>query len=222
MTKDKLKKFATLMIVFFGIILIVLAILVHFRNILGTDIFLSKDLQAEGDTPERQTIIYHTLYAISLFGKPLISAIMVALFALLFWIYKYYRETIYIIFTPLSVLINSLVKIVVNRPRPTADLVKILAIETDKSFPSGHVNFYTVFFGFLIITLFFTPKIPKAIRYFVQVASIILIISISFSRVYLGVHWVTDTLGGYLLGGIILCFFIYFYLRPKLKLVSKS
>jgi len=153
---------------------------------------------------------------ISLFGKPLITAVMVGIFSLLFWFYKYYRETIYILLTPLSVAVNSLVKIVVNRPRPSANFVRILVSETDQSFPSGHVNFYTVFFGLLFVILFFTPKIPKAIRFVIQAISIFLIVSISFSRVYLGVHWVTDTIGGYLIGGIILSFFLYFYLKPKL------
>ena len=216
MSNRKLKKIAQFLIFTLTVVLVALAILVHFRHVLGTDVFLSKDLQAEGDTPERRTIIYRTLYMISLFGKPLITAVMVGIFSLLFWFYKYYRETIYILLTPLSVAVNSLVKIVVNRPRPSANFVRILVSETDQSFPSGHVNFYTVFFGLLFVILFFTPKIPKAIRFVIQAISIFLIVSISFSRVYLGVHWVTDTIGGYLIGGIILSFFLYFYLKPKL------
>jgi undecaprenyl-diphosphatase len=213
--RSKFKKIAVILMIMMVIVFIILAILVHYHNVLGTDIFLSKDLQAEGDTPERRTLLYHILYTISLFGKPLISAIIVAFFALLFWFYKYYRETIYILLTPISVLANSIVKIMVNRPRPTSNFVQILMVETDKSFPSGHVNFYTVFFGFLFVSLFFTPKIPKLIRWIVQAVSVFLIIAISFSRVYLGVHWATDTVGGYLLGLITLSIFLYFYLRPK-------
>lgn len=208
---SSLKKIAIALMIIMAVVLVALAILVHYHNVLGTDIFLSKDLQAEGDTPERKTLIYHLLYTISLFGKPLISAVVVAFFALMFWFYKYYRETIYILLTPISVLINTVVKIIVNRPRPTSNFVQILMAESDQSFPSGHVNFYTVFFGFLFIALFFTPKIPKLVRFLVQIVSVFLIITISFSRVYLGVHWVTDTIGGYLLGLIILGFFLYFY-----------
>lgn len=200
-----------------GIALIVLGILVHYHSVLQTDIFLSKDLQAEGDTPERRTIIYHVLYAVSLFGKPLIATIMVGIFALVFWFYRYFRETIYILLTPISAVINSIAKIVIGRPRPSADFVRVLAAETDKSFPSGHVVFYTVFFGMLFTVLFFTPNIPRLVRYTIQFISISLIISISFSRVYLGAHWATDTIGGYLLGFIVLGTLLYFYLRPKLR-----
>jgi len=201
------------LLIFAGIIFVVLAVLVRYHNIWGLDIFLSHDLQAEGDTPERRTIIYQLLYCVSLFGKPLIAAAMVIFFAVIFWLYKYYREAVYVLFTPLAALVNSIVKIIVDRPRPTANFVQILATETDTSFPSGHVNFYTVFFGFLFACLFFVPRIPKFVRYFIQIISIFLIVAISFSRVYLGVHWVSDTIGGYLLGLLILVVLLFFYLR---------
>lgn len=215
MTNSKIKKIALFLFAVLAIVLVALAVLVHYHNTLGLDVFLSRDLQAEGDTPERQTLIYHILYIVSLFGKPLISGIMVGLAALLFWSYKYYRETIYVLLTPIGVAINSLVKIIVNRPRPSANIVKILITETDRSFPSGHVNFYTIFFGFLFVVLFFTPRMPKTLRYLIQAFSLFLIITISFSRVYLGVHWVTDTIGGYLLGLIILSVFLYYYFKSK-------
>lgn len=220
MNKNKLKLFASILILAMSVVLIALSILVHFRSILGTDVFLSKDLQGGGNTPEKRTLIYHGLYLVSLFGKPIISSVMVAIAALFFWFYKYYRETIYVIITPLSALVDVLVKMAVNRPRPSGDLVNILAVETDKSFPSGHVNFYTVFFGFLFVVLFYTPKIAKPIRIGIQVICLFLIITVSFSRVYLGVHWVTDTIGGYLLGLILLCLLLYFYLRPKYPVKS--
>lgn len=213
----KLKPVAIILLVIAAAVFVGLAILVHYHNVFGADIFLSKDLQAEGDTPERRTIIYRTLYAISLFGKPLIASIGVAMAGLLFFLYRHYREAIYILLTPVSAIINSGVKLVVGRPRPSSNLVQILATEHDASFPSGHVSFYTVFFGLLFILLFYTPNIPKIIRWIVQAISLFLIITISLSRVYLGVHWVTDTIGGYLLGLIILSGFLYFYfrLRPR-------
>jgi len=217
MSNQKLKQIALFLILSLGLILIALAILVRYHNVLGTDVFLSRDLQSGGNDPVRKTLIYDLLYGVSLFGKPVIAAIMVGLISLLFWAYKYYRETIYILLTPVASLVNSAVKIIVGRPRPPANLVDVLAIETDKSFPSGHVNFYTVFFGLLFVLLFFTPKIPKFARYSLQMISIFLMTSVSFSRVYLGVHWATDTVGGYLLGSVILCFFLYFYLKQKVN-----
>lgn len=215
MTNTKLKKIALVLLITMTITLIVMAVLVHYHNVLGLDVFLSRDLQSEGDTPEKRTAIYHFLYAISLFGKPIIAGFMVAATALLFWFYGYYRETIYVLITPVSVAINAIVKIIVNRPRPSSKLVEVFMYESDKSFPSGHVNFYTVFFGFLFMSLLFTPKIPRLARVILQIFSLFLIVMVSFSRVYLGVHWVTDTIGGYLLGLITLIIILYYYLRSK-------
>jgi undecaprenyl-diphosphatase len=213
MNNISLKKFALVLLSLMVVALIALAIAVHYHHIFNADIFLSKDLQSEGDTPEKQTLIYQMLYYVSLFGKPVIAAVMVAIIGLMFWVYGYFRETVYILLTPLASVANTLLKIIINRPRPSASFVQILATETDPSFPSGHVVFYTVFFGFLFVALHFAKKIPATIRYVLQVLSIILIISISFSRVYLGVHWVTDTIGGYLFGGICLVLMVYYYLK---------
>lgn len=199
-----------------AIVFVALAIFVHYHSVLRSDVIFSKDLQSEGDTSFRRTLIFDTLSDVSLLGQPLISGILVAFFALLFGLYNYYREAILIILTPASVIINSVAKIIVNRPRPTVNLVHIFVMETDKSFPSGHVSFYTVFFGFIFFALFFTPRIPKSIRYLIQTISLFLIITISISRVYLGAHFVTDTIGGYLLGLIILIGFLYIYFKPKI------
>lgn len=216
MTNKKLKKIAFSFIILTGVSLVALAILVHFRSILGTDIFLSSDLQSGGETPERRTVIYHILYTISLFGKPIIAGVAVFAAGLLFWKYKYYRETIYILLTPISGIVNSLIKLIVNRPRPTSNLVEIWVQESGKSFPSGHVTFYTVFFGLIFVVLFFAGRIPKTVRIPLQALSLFLIITVSFSRIYLGAHWLSDTIGGYLLGALVLSIFLYFYLKPKL------
>jgi undecaprenyl-diphosphatase len=47
-----------------------------------------------------------------------------------------------------------LVKDLIQRPRPAATLVHVLAKLTDYSFPSGHVMFYTGFYGFIVFLAF--------------------------------------------------------------------
>lgn len=217
--KNNLKQILIISISVMSVLFVALAIFVHYHQVLSTDILLSHDLQAQGDTLARQALIYHTFYDISLLGTPIISTICVLCFSLMFYLYRYYRETIFILLTPIAALINSIIKIIVNRQRPTADFVQVLSLETDKSFPSGHVNFYTVLFGFLFVVLFFTPRIPKSVRWLIQIVSLFLILTISFSRVYLGVHWATDTIGGYLLGLILLGGFCYLYFK---KMIGRS
>ncbi len=211
--KHLTRRNAFYLIILMIIILIVMIILVRYRGIFQTDFFLSRDLQAEGDTQSRKKFIYLFLYAVSLFGKPIISAVVVLAAASMFFFYKYYRESVFILLSPICALTNWIVKYFVNRPRPSADLIAILAEEKGYSFPSGHVTFYTTFFGLLFTLLFFTPNIPKYLRYSLQIICIFLIISISFSRIYLGVHWLSDTIGGYLLGSIVLLVFWLAYSR---------
>jgi undecaprenyl-diphosphatase len=212
-----LRKISLVMLIVALIMLIALAFLVHYHSIFRLDVFLSRDLQLEGDTPERRSLIFHFLVFISYFGKPVISAILVVGSALVFWLLKYYRETVFCLLTPLAAGINAAVKIIVDRPRPSQQLVQILDRELDPSFPSGHVVFYTVFFGFIFVTMFVIKKIPFWLRMIVAAICFGMIVAISISRVYLGAHWFSDILGGYLLGFALLLILLNFYLMPYIK-----
>jgi membrane-associated phospholipid phosphatase len=110
-----------------------------------------------------------------------------------------------------SIVVVSLFKLIIARPRPDLDLVEyIYRGNIDHSFPSGHVTLYTVMFGYI---LYLSHHYPKKLPLWSRLIAIFLILTIGLSRIYLGAHWFTDVLGGYLLGIIILI--ITFYLRSK-------
>lgn len=214
---ETLRRRSFVIIVAAFILVVALAVLVHYNNIFRLDIFLSRDLQSEGDTEQKRTLIYHFMVFISYFGKPLISAILIIGSALLFWLIQCYWEAMFCLLTPIAAGINAIVKIIVDRPRPSEQLVQILDREFDPSFPSGHVVFYTVFFGFILVTMFVVKSIPLWLRIIIAVLCIAMIILVSISRVYLGVHWFSDILGGYLLGSALLLILLNFYLAPYSK-----
>ena len=141
------------------------------------------------------------------------SLIIVLFAAALFFIFKYKREALYTIFTLFSGVISSSLKLLINRPRPTQDVVRILEKANHQSFPSGHVLFYVIFFGFMILLMHHLKSISKAVRMLVITLSLFLIINIPISRVYLGAHWFTDVTGGFLLGLLSLFVLSYFYLQ---------
>lgn len=95
-------------------------------------------------------------------------------------------------------LLNQVVKVAIGRPRPSPALVAVTRHLTDFSFPSGHVMFYVAFFGFVLF-LAYRERGRSAIRIVVMVLASVPILLVGASRVYLGEHWPSDVLGGYLL-----------------------
>ena len=110
----------------------------------------------------------------------------------------------------LSIGLNVLVKDLIQRPRPAAALVHVLATLNDYSFPSGHVMFYIGFYGFIGF-LAFTLLKPSILRTLLLVFFGSLVLLIGISRIYEGQHWASDVLGAYLLGTLTLVAIIQLY-----------
>ena len=183
------------------------------------------DLKFSQELQEHQNpFLDSTMKLVSWFGYFPGSAIVVLLSTLLFFFFKYRKEALFVFITAASGLVSSVVKILVNRPRPTEPTVRIVQKVYEQSFPSGHVLFYVVFFGFLIVLMYQLKTIPKMIRILVISLSALLIFVIPFSRIYLGAHWFTDVLGGFLLGLLclyLLCIF-YFWQNSANERKAKS
>lgn len=217
LSNKALQKIGLSLLIIMAIIVAFLAVLVHYHSVFGLDVYLSRDLQARSDIMGRQSLMYNFLYFVSLFGRVFIGSIMILATATIFFALKYFREAIFILLTPIAAGINFLIKIIVDRERPTGNFVTVIDKELDPSFPSGHVVFYVVFFGFLIAAMFFTKKIPRYLRLPVVLFSALMIVAVSVSRIYLGAHWASDVIAGYLLGIILLSIYLFFYLKPHIK-----
>ncbi|MGF7082539.1 phosphatase PAP2 family protein [Mucilaginibacter sp. UYCu711] len=154
---------------------------------------------------------------VSIFGYMPYSAIIVLGTGLLFLLFKHKKEALFVVLTALSSLVSLGIKILVNRPRPTDNIVRILVKTTEKSFPSGHVLFYVVFFGFLTLLMYEIKSIPKLVRYPVSAVSLLMIFTVPYSRVYLGAHWFTDVIAGFFLGLICLYGLSVWYLKKPVQ-----
>lgn len=97
-----------------------------------------------------------------------------------------------------ATLLNQVLKAGFDRPRP--DLVSHLAEVHSLSFPSGHAMLSAVIYLTLGALLARTQSSP-ALKGYILVVAMLLTGLVGVSRVYLGVHWPTDVLAGWCLGG---------------------
>jgi membrane-associated phospholipid phosphatase len=195
----------------FGAILAGFLLLTAFVAIFHTT-FIDKEFSVE--IQEHQNPFLDTaMKLVSWFGYMPNAAIIVIITALLFLLFKYRKEALFVVLTLLAGLVSTFVKFIVNRPRPSEPLVRIFEKTKQQSFPSGHVLFYVVFFGFLTLLMFHLKDIPKVLRITVASIAMLLIFAVPFSRIYLGAHWFTDVLGGFLLGLLCLYLLSFFYLK---------
>lgn len=146
------------------------------------------------------------LKGISQFGnQPVIVIGTVILLSIYLLFAKKLEHVVFLFFAvlsyPYSLILKNLFKIesVARENMP-------MYFEGDKyTFPSSHVIFYTVFFGYLLyLTLIKDKSFSKLSEQTLRFFSAVMIIFIGFSRIYLGYHTVIDVLAGYVFGGFYL------------------
>ncbi|HEV2583956.1 MAG TPA: phosphatase PAP2 family protein [Ktedonobacteraceae bacterium] len=114
--------------------------------------------------------------------------------------------------------LNLLINTLVGRPRPGSfgEHITVFSHIPEKSFPSGHTEHDVAYYGFLLYLSFTPPVRQWRYRWVLipfQAIAIFDILTIGYSRVLEGEHWLTDVLGGYLSGSLwlLMCIVIYRY-----------
>ena len=141
--------------------------------------------------------LVRALKILTFFGTPLWLYMLVT--PAVFWVWRrgHTRLALFLVVTTLGGgLLDTVVKEVVARPRPS--LAEPVATAHGKSFPSGHAMSSAIAYGALLMV--FLPVIGRRYRRVVVGGTVLLVLAIGFSRLALGVHYISDVLGGYVLG----------------------
>jgi membrane-associated phospholipid phosphatase len=176
------------------------------------DLSLARALQALPG----HALLEPLMRGLSLVGRYLISwSVAVASYVLLRRAGLRREARLLAVLVLVGVLVTLLGKDLVARPRPVEALLRVSIQERGLSYPSGHVTHYTTLFG----GLWFLARrvLPHGSKQRAAVLVCAVLVSlVGVSRVYLGAHWPSDVLGGYLLGGGLLALGLSWYTsRPK-------
>ena len=168
---------------------------------LGISLYL-QEVQSWGLLPFMQ--------GISFWGEIWVISILVAIASLGLGLRGKGRDALFL-FSTLAVGVVGLgLKLLISRPRPGEGLLQIWDPSNSGSFPSGHALQGVVVLGATIF-LFHRYINRRWLRLSLEAVLVILVLLIGVSRIYLGAHWASDVLGGYLIGGIFLFAWIICY-----------
>jgi membrane-associated phospholipid phosphatase len=185
----------------FAALVVVLLLLAAIIAVLPWDRVLAADLQRLTN-PALATL----LRDVSVFGYVAIEATLIGLAVAIFAWRRRWLEAWFVVGA-----LGTVIKILVGRARPIFDpgSSPLWRFFDRYSFPSGHAVFYTAFFGAVAFLLW--TRFTGRVRWAGIILCITLIALVGPSRVYLGAHWPTDVLAGYLVGGLCLFAVILWY-----------
>ena len=176
----------------FGVLL--LLVRVKWRPLLTLDLHTTEELNEE---VSRHHALVLLLRAVTNLGGPLfVTALMTVAVVVLLW-RRRFRAAAFLAVTGIGGLILSpTLKLLVGRLRPMVEVP--LQTATGNSFPSGHALGATIAYGSLLLV--FLPSLPSRFRPYAIGLVVALVVAVAFTRVALGVHFVSDVVGGVLLG----------------------
>ena len=149
--------------------------------------------------------------AVTGLGSSVVLASIAGLAAVLLVARRRRAEAVFVVLALVgTLLLNDALKLVVHRPRPGFDWAEVWP---ESSFPSGHAM--SSFVVYVAIALVIWRLQGRRVGAFALALAIVLAVGIGISRIYLGAHWLTDVLGGYLAGALWLLLLVAAWARAS-------
>jgi undecaprenyl-diphosphatase len=190
---------------------VALAAVVSVEGVLSVDLGITREVQ---EPRLIDALLQPLMIFVSALGNDLWPYVLLAGAVAWLLLQRQWVAAALVAATALADGLTVLVKFIVARPRPTPDLVEVYRTVSGYSFPSGHVVHYVAFYGIIAYLawrrLRMRPPcgLARSGLYLLLVVCCALVALVGPSRVFLGAHWPTDVLGGYLLGGACLLLLI--------------
>ncbi len=184
-----------------------LSLAAHFFVVFPFDLKISQELQEE-----KNPGFALVMRGVSALGESWTAMTLIGIVSFFFLVRRRYLEAGFMAATASNFLITSLIKVLVARPRPpdfSLNPADMFLMVNQYSFPSGHVLFFVVFFGFIAYLAYLHGS--GRVRMMVITVCGTLILLIGPSRIYVGAHWASDVMGSYCIGGLWLVFLILLY-----------
>lgn len=150
---------------------------------------------------------------ITLLGDKYFIASLVVIIGFILYILNHKTDAYMLVWNLVNIVIlNKGIKYVVKRPRPA----NMLIFKDGYSFPSGHSMLSIGIYGFLMF-LVYKSNLKQSVKNILYVIFSMIILIVGFTRLYLGVHYPSDVIGGYLITAAYLILFIT-YIKKKIYL----
>ena len=203
-----------------GLAFLVLAVVAHGVPHFPIDVTITRAVQTLSAS------FAAPLQVLNVIGFPPIVTVNYSLIIILLFLARLRWEAMGAGFATLGAAgLTDLVKIIVQRPRPSEDLVHVARAIESFGFPAGHVLNISAFVGFLCYVVW-VRMAPSWGRTALLVLLPTMIVLMGPARIYAGAHWPSDVLGAYLIGIAWLASTISFYqwwkARPRRRAIAPA
>jgi undecaprenyl-diphosphatase len=173
---------------------------------------LPLDLKSYLELQEQASPLFNMLMqGVSYLGETEVAMALTVMAVAILALRHLWLEAIFMLATASNVFLTFVLKELIHRARPTAIAENASGFVqgiNQYSYPSGHVSFFVVFFGFFAYLAWI--HFARCVRMVIAICAA-LIVLIGPSRVFLGAHWASDVAGSYIIGSIWLLFLILGY-----------
>jgi membrane-associated phospholipid phosphatase len=159
---------------------------------------------------------------IAVLGGIEVTTALAAGLAVYLWRSGFRNEAMALLAFPLVLVVEIIYRRLVFHPGPLVvhpdgpSLTQLFGRVTTNSYPSGHVLRTVVVYG-LIAFVAYRLSAPGRLRRLAIPTAAVMIAAMAFDRLYLGVHWESDVVGGLLVGGLALAAAIAWLDRPRVS-----